>query len=121
MMILKVRAGEAKHTFATTGQSEGCQRADDAKDILRKERRDLALCGIGTMNRELRSGRGDDLLLLGPSKLTENGLGDRSRRLDRQGVHEHVRSSRHGERTRLSPSLDWWRGVVGGVLFTTRL
>lgn len=48
------------------------------------------------MECELRTRRGDNLLLLGSRKLTENSLRDRSWRLDRQGVHEHVRGGRHG-------------------------
>lgn len=51
---------------------------------------------VRAMEGELRTGRRDDLLLLGPRKLTENGLSDRGWRLDGQGVHEHVRGGRHG-------------------------
>jgi len=48
------------------------------------------------MDGKLGTGRSDNLLLLSPSKLTQNGLSDRSRGLDRQGVHEHVRGGSHG-------------------------
>ena len=48
------------------------------------------------MDGQLRAGSSDDLLLLGSRELTQDRLSDRSGRLDRQGVHEHVRSGSHG-------------------------
>lgn len=43
----------------------------------------------------------DDLLLLRTRKLTKNGLTDRSRGLDRQRVHEHVRRGGHDGQLKL--------------------
>lgn len=45
---------------------------------------------------KLGTGRCDDLLLLGARELSKNGLSDRSRGLNRQRVHEHVRGRSHG-------------------------
>lgn len=55
--------------------------------------------GIRAMNGEFRPRPRDNLLLLGTSKLAENGLIDRSWRLNCQGVHKHVRGGRHGGRS----------------------
>lgn len=58
------------HTFRTSGQSERSQGPNDPKDILCIKRSDLALGRVGTVNRQLRARGRDNLLLLGPSKLT---------------------------------------------------
>lgn len=88
------------HTFAAAGQPEGGQRANDAKDILRVDRRDPALGWVGPVDGQLGAGRGDNLLLLGSRKLAQNSLSDGSRGLDGQGVHKHVRRGRHGGQLR---------------------
>ena len=85
-----------EHTLTTASQSESRQGANNAKDILRVDGRDIALGGIGTVNGQFGPGRGDDLLLPGSGKLAQNCLCDCSRRLNGQRVHEHVRRGRHG-------------------------
>ena len=47
------------------------------------------------MNGQFGTRRGDNLLFLCPRKLTQNGLCNRSGRLNRQGVHKHMRSGSH--------------------------
>lgn len=85
-----------KRTFAAPRNPKCGKCPDNTKDILCVDRRDVALRGIWAMDRELRPRRGHDLLLLCACKLTEYRLRHSRRRLDRQGVHEHVRSGCHG-------------------------
>lgn len=84
------------HTFAASRQPEGGKRANDAKDILRVNGRDLALGWVGSVDGQLGARRGDNLLLLGSGKLAQNRLSDGRRGLDGQGIHKHVRRGRHG-------------------------
>lgn len=82
-------------TFVAACKTEGGDRSDDAKHIVGKDRDDFALARIGSQERKTRPACRDDLLLLGSGELTDNGLGDVGRRLNRQGVQKHVRCRRH--------------------------
>lgn len=85
-----------KHTFAAACKPKSCERPDDPEDILRIKCPHFALGRVGAMDRKLRPGSGDNLLLLGSSKLAENSLSDSCWRLDCQGVHKQRRGCCHG-------------------------
>ncbi len=68
------KVSEMKLTLVATGQSEDRQGPDDPKDIMRQDGIDLSLHRVRPMKREPRPGRGDDLLFLGPSELTQYRL-----------------------------------------------
>lgn len=84
-----------EHTFAASRQPKRRQRPDDAEYILGEEGANFSLGRIWTMDGEFRPRGSHNLLLLGPCKLTQNRLGDRSRGLDGERVHKHRRRGRH--------------------------
>lgn len=84
-----------KLTFIASCKTEGRDGPDDAKDLMRKQCYDLALCRVRAQERQTGARGCYDLLLLCARELTEDGLGDRGGRLDGQGVEKHVRCGRH--------------------------
>lgn len=89
-------ARKSGHTFGRARQPEGGQGADDAEDIVGEDRRNPLGLGVGAVQDKTRAAGGDDLLLLGSSKLAEDCLVHGGGRLDGQGVHEQVGGGRHG-------------------------
>lgn len=83
------------HTLVTAGQSECCDSPNYSENIVRKSGDDFALRWIWSVEGKTRTRSRDNLLLFGPSKLSQDSLGDSSRRLNCQRVHEHGRGSRH--------------------------
>lgn len=83
------------HTLVTACQSECCDSPNDSENIVRKSGDDFALRRVWSVEGKTRTRGRDNLLLLGSSKLSQDGLGDSSRRLNCQRVHEHGRSGRH--------------------------
>ena len=86
----------AQRTFVASGQPESRKRSYDAKDILRVYRSYFALSGVRTMKCKLRTGSGHNLLLFCTRELSEYSLRYSCGVLQRQGIHEHIRCSRHG-------------------------